>query len=402
MSTDRPMLPDLAARFAALDAILADHGWLWRPQPFKEARPGWCGRLPALGRELLALGDDEAAALAGDAAALIRLLARHVPAVAELETLIQLPQYGGLVPADPRGHLTWEIPGRKWAQIGAFAQAMGEARAPVLEWCGGKGHLGRLLGARQGTAVKTLERDAALCEAGRELARRARVEQSFVEADVLSPEAASHLPGRHAVALHACGDLHRTLLRRAVEAGIPALDLAPCCYHRTADKTYRPWSENARLELSREDLRLAVTETQTAAPSEVRQRDAEMAWKLGFDMLRREATGEDRYRPFKPVPKEWRKLGFEEFCRRLAAREGLALPAAGDWERYEREVWARQKETMRLSLVRHTFRRPLEIWLVLDMANHLASHGYRVEVGTFCAQEVTPRNILVSARGSSA
>jgi hypothetical protein len=388
-----------ARRFGALDTLLADHGWLWRPHPFKEPRPAWCARLPGLCGELLALADGEVAALAGDADSLIRLVARHIPALADLEALIQLPSLGSLAPAEPAGHLAWDVPGRKWAQIEAFAEAMGEARAPLLEWCGGKGHLGRLLGVRRGVAVKTLEWDATLCEAGRQLARRARVEQAFVEADVLALEAAAHLPGRHALALHACGDLHRTLVNRAAEARLPALDLAPCCYHRTAAKTYQPWSPAARLTLSREDLRLAVTETQTAAPGEVRGRDLEMAWKLGYDLLRRETTGDDRYRPFKPVPREWRRLGFEGFCRSLAAREGVVPPASVDWGRFEEAGWTRQRETMRLLLLRHAFRRPLEIWLVLDMANHLASRGYQVEVGTFCPREVTPRNILVSARG---
>lgn len=381
-----------------LDRLLAAFDWLRRPQPFKEARPEWCSHLPELAHGLLALSDGEVSGLAGDGAALIRLLARHVPALAELETLIRLPERSGPGLADPDPHLQRDIPGRKWAQIEAFARAAGGVRAPLLEWCGGKGHLGRMLAIRHGVAVETLELDAVLCEAGRELAQRARAGQSFIEADALGPDAARHLTGRHVVALHACGDLHRTLVRRAIESGVPALDIAPCCYYRTAERAYRPWSGRASLELSRDDLRLAVTETVTSSPREVRRRDMEMAWKLGFDLLRREVAGVDRYKPFKPVAKDWLKLGFEGFCRALARREGLMLPASLDWNRYLSEGWTRQREVMRLSLVRHAFRRPLEIWLVLDLANHLSDHGFAVEVGTFCPRHVTPRNILLSAR----
>lgn len=381
-----------------LDGLLAAHDWLWRPQPFKEARPGWCAQLPALAAELLALDDAEVQRLNDDDVALIGLLSRHLPGLHELAALMELPQRSGptLAPASPQ--VQRDIPGRKWAQIEAFAQAVGEVQAPVLEWCGGKGHLGRLLAVQHGQAVATLELDAELCGAGQVLARRAQASQSFIQADVLEAAAATHLPGRHVVALHACGDLHRSLVRRAVEQAVPALDIAPCCYYRSADKTYRPWSGQASLVLNRDDLRLAVTETVTSAPREVRQRDTDMAWKLGYDQLRREVSGEDRYQPFKPVARDWLKLGFEGYARALAAREGLALPASPDWGRHEQAGWLRQREVMRLSLVRHAFRRPLEIWLVLDLAGHLAAHGYRVELGTFCPRQVTPRNILLSAR----
>ena len=381
-----------------MDALLAEHGWLWRPQPFKEARPAWYGRLPELTEALLALGDEEVARLEADVGALTDLLSRHVPDLRALEALARLPERGGAKagPADHR--IQWEIPGRKWEQIEAFAGAVGPVRGPILEWCGGKGHLGRLLGAREGVPVGTLELDAALCAEGRDLARRAGVEQRFHNADALSREAALLLPGRHVVALHACGDLHRTLVERGVEARVPALDLAPCCYYRGAEKTYRPWSKSPLLELGRDDLRLAVTETVTSAPREVRQRVRERVWKLGFDRLRREVTDLDRYAPFKPTPREWLKLGFRGFCEALAAREGLALPPSLDWAGREAEAWRRHGEVVRLSLVRAAFRRPLELWLVLDLAARLADQGYRVEVGTFCARRLTPRNILLSAR----
>lgn len=390
--------PLSAQRLVILDQLLAAHAWLWRPQPFREVRPEWCGHLPELARELLALDDGEVARMEWDGAALGQLLARHVAAVAELEALARLPQRVPALPLVAAPHVQWEIPGRKWVQIEAFAQAVGAARGPLLEWCGGKGHLGRLMALRRGVAVGTLELDAGLCVDGERLAMRAGVEQNFVAQDALSTQAAALLPGRHVVALHACGDLHRGLVRRGIEAGVAALDIAPCCYYHMADKLYRPWSAVARLELTRDDLRLAVTETVTAVPRETRLRERERAWKLGFDLLRREVTGEDRYVSFKPTPKQWLNLCFQGFCEALAARQGLELPAHVDWRRLENEGQRRLGEVKRLSLLRHVFRRPLEVWLVLDLAGHLAEHGYRVEVGTFCAREVTPRNILLSAR----
>ena len=109
--------------------------------------------------------------------------------------------------------------------IDAFAAAVGEVRQPLLEWCAGKGHLGRLLGARWGVPVHSLELDAALCAEGQRLAGRLHLRQDFMAGDALAPRALAGSAGRHAVALHACGDLHRRLVAGAGEAGLPALDL---------------------------------------------------------------------------------------------------------------------------------------------------------------------------------
>ena len=46
---------NLAQRFRQLDTFLDDHAWLWRPQPFKQARPEWCARLPGLERFVFTL-----------------------------------------------------------------------------------------------------------------------------------------------------------------------------------------------------------------------------------------------------------------------------------------------------------------------------------------------------------
>jgi hypothetical protein len=224
------------------------------------------------------------------------------------------------------------------------------------------------------------------------------VEQRFKRVDALSAAVTGTVAGHHAVALHACGELHRSLLRESVSSDVEAFDIAPCCYYLGAGEVYRPFTRSLQLELSRDDLRLAVTETVTAVGREVAKRDQEMAWKLGYDQLRREQCGVERYLPIKPIKKAWLGEDFAAFCRRLAEREKRVLPAQTDWGHYEQLGWQRQAEVMRLSLVRAAFRRSLEMWLVLDMANYIAANGYRVSLATFCSRELTPRNILISAR----
>lgn len=51
-----------------------------------------------------------------------------------------------------------------------------------------------------------------------------------------------------------------------------------------------------------------------------------------------------------------------------------------------------------LELVRGLFRRPLELWLVLDRALYLSENGYDVQVGEFCDTHLTPRNLMLLAQ----
>ncbi|MCG2577095.1 SAM-dependent methyltransferase [Dechloromonas sp. XY25] len=388
---------NLSDRRQRLDGLLQFFHPLWHAQPFREARPAWCEQWPALAAELLALPDDAVALLNNDSAAALALLARHLPEVADVLALTEVPAYPVSAARDHGTRWAWEIPGRKQSQIEAFASASRPGGSSVLDWCGGKGHLGRRLALEWGLPVHTLEIDTALCDEGEKLAHKAAVDQRFWRRDALAvadwPRA-----GQHAIALHACGDLHRRLLTQGCAAGVSHFDVAPCCYYRGVDQTYVPLHDQGGLTLTRDDLRLAVTETVTASPRLARQRDREMAWKLGFDAFRREKSGA-AYKTFKPVPAAWFRQGFGEFLQQMSVREGLpAEMAARSAERAEALGWQRQGEVMRLSIVRHAFRRALEIWLVLDLACYLESRGYTVDVGTFCPRQLTPRNLLISAR----
>ena len=68
-----------------------------------------------------------------------------------------------------------------------------------------------------------------------------------------------------------------------------------------------------------------------------------------------------------------------------------------DWPALEDAGWQRLAQVRNLELVRGLFRRPLELWLLLDRALFLEEQGYQVRLGTFCAHELTPRNLLLLA-----
>ena len=360
--------------------------------------PTWCVEAPQLTARLNALTDPQLHTLLSEPDVLTHFMAQHMPTLDQLWSASHVPACDVGAPPTVDGHFIRDIPGRKWQQIEAFAQACRPVDAPLLDWCGGKGHLGRLLGRTGDRAVTTLEQNAALCEQGRLLASRARQAQDFIVADALAADSAMHLAGKHGVALHACGQLHRTFIRAAIDQQAPAIDVAPCCYYHQAPKIYEPLGGASPIALSRDDLRLAVTETVTSSARVIRLRDKEMAWKLSYDLLRREVSGHDAYVPQRPIPKAWLTYDFASFCSALAARDNLALPGTINWIAHEKNGWERQAQTMRLALARVAFRRSIEVFLVLDMALSMSHHGYRVRIGTFCDRKITPRNILISAR----
>ena len=385
----------LADRQRALDSLLAEFRPLWHAQPFREPRPDWCRQWPALATKLLALDDSEQSRLADDGEAAAEFVARHVGGLAEIAGLARIADCSHSSLPEHGPFWAYGIPGRKRAQIEAFVASAAPSGQPLIDWCGGKGHLGRLLALHWQIGVTTLEINRSLCTEGGRLAGRARVEQDFVAGDVMLPN--TRLPqGGHAVALHACGHLHRKLVGRAATSGLVALDVAPCCYHLGVAGDYVPLSGPLLTRVTGDDARLAVTESVTSAPRQRLQRDREMAWKLAFDAWRRQEGGE--YRNFRPVPASWMRGSFAEFMVLMTRREQLPEPDAHRMASLEERGWERQREVMRLSIIRHAFRRPLEVWLALDLAVLLENDGYSVSLGRFCERRLTPRNLLISAR----
>ncbi len=388
---------DTRHRFLQLQTMLSEHQDLWRPQPFHGRALAWRTQRPELAQAVDRLADDEVAWLETSPEALVAWVASHVSSLAVLPELVAVPELPRQAMAPVGPHFSWHIPGRKQAQIEAFAGHVIDPRAPLFEWCAGKGHLGRRLAVAHGQPVTSLEIDPLLVDECEVLARRARIAQEAVCADALLASSRAHVSGAHVVALHACGELHRTLVRHARDDGAHGYSIAPCCYHRWVDTAYVPLSDAASLALDGVGLRLAVTETVTAPGRERRALQRSQAFKLGFVALRASVSGH-AYQSFRPVPPQWSSLVFEDFCRRLAEREGVILPERLDWAHWAQVGYQRQAEVARDSLVRHAFRRAIELWLVGDMALALEAAGFAVTVGAFCERPVTPRNLLIQAQ----
>lgn len=384
----------------ALDQWLAVHGDIWRPAPFASPQPAWVARYPEMAEFLTSLDDQAVARFESNMPALVNELARWLPDLTVRDDLLNLPSLGDEPCPLPETRAV-DMPGRKREQAGAFAGALRALEYPVLDWCCGKGHLARTLAPFATSALEGYEWNPELVADGNALAERYGDPVTLHTQDVLD-EGLVWPARRHGVALHACGDLHRRLMVGAVDKRWPRVSLSPCCFHLTRHADYEPLSRQARKHsrnatLSRQDIRLAVRETVTAPARVRRQTGLNQVWRLGFDGLQRHVRGVNDYLPVPPHPSTMNHQGFEAFCRWAAAEKQIELPAGVDFSYWLAFGERRQRQVRRHELLRHLFRRPLEIWMVLDYALYFEEQGYDVRLGTFCDRALTPRNLLLDA-----
>ncbi|RBP82436.1 methyltransferase [Marinomonas rhizomae] len=386
-------------RFESLDTWLKAHTQLWQFDTFARLGNPWQHAYPDLALYL------ENKSLEPESESFYAEVFRLCP---DLKTALNFAT-PNLFDQSPQRTPTYDLPGyvsvgikgRKWAQIQAFVSHTPNADNYV-EWCAGKGHLGKLLAFQDSNPVHSLEWQKSLCEAGEQEAKRLNISQTFTHADVLKGEGRSALANAHcAVALHACGDLHRKLIEQAVAANTAIVCISPCCYHLTQDSCYQPLSHAAQqsaLILRQTDLKLAVKEVATAGAREQRLKQLELTYRLGFDAWQRFARQQEDYLPVPSIQKALLNQGFVAFCRWAAEQKGLTdLIAKTPFEGFEVIGQTRYQQVQKLEAISQLFRPALEYWLVLDRAMYLEEHGYHVEVGAFCDKNLTPRNWMIRA-----
>ena len=386
-------------RFQLLDTGLKAHTQLWQFDTFACLGNPWENAYP----ELAALLIREKLAIESEAfyAEVFRICPDLKIALnfSKPDFLDEPPQR--TLTNDVPSYFTAGIKGRKWSQIQAFVAHTPKADN-YLEWCAGKGHLGKLLAFQDNKPVHSLEWQKTLCEAGEQDAKRLNLPQSFTHADVLKGEGRAALANTHcAVALHACGDLHRELIEQAVAANTSIVCISPCCYHLTQASHYQPLSQMAQqsaLTLRQADLKLAVKEVATAGAREQRLKQLELTYRLGFDSWQRSARQQDEYLPVPSIQKAILNQGFTAFCLWAAEQKGLLhLQANLPFEIFESQGQQRYQQVQKLEAISQLFRPALEYWLVLDRALYLEENGYHVEIGKFCDKSLTPRNWMIRA-----
>ncbi|MBB6520465.1 methyltransferase [Pseudoteredinibacter isoporae] len=391
--------------FANLCADLQVQKEYWQSNAFREPELAWRDHLPKLHTALLALDDGQLAEMESDNAILGKFIQRYLPGFKALLSAADcVPSLSLSLPEVPHEMRFFanHIPGRKWQQIQYFSAHMEGRGERFVDWCCGKGHLGRYIARSRSAEVLGLEWDPVLVEEGRAMSLSLKAGAMDLKCcDVLSSESTQHLTGKdHVLALHACGDLHRELLNAAVAESMQAVSIAPCCYQKIRAEKHRFLSRLGQeqvLELRRQDLHTIVQETVTA-PGAVRRRRIQLQqWRLGFDVLQRQLRGIDEYLSTPSLPQSALKLGFAGFCRLLAERRELPLTDEPDWDYFEKQGEQRFAEARRLDLLRLAYRRILEITVLLDQMLFLQEQSFQVELVEFCPKELSPRNLLINA-----
>lgn len=394
----------MSQQFQSLDSFLVETQAYWRFEPFlASAQPimPWVKTNPTLSQWLEQLSPQQISAYKQDTDALVADMSAHLPCIESIESWTTLPILANKGLTLSRG-VDNGVPGRKLDQILSMGGAAisDHHGSEWLEWCSGKGFLGRVLASQTKQKVTSFEFQQMLCESGQQEADKQGLPMQFVQGDALKPQAASALnPQQHAVALHACGDLHASLIDLATKKQLPAITLSPCCYHLVEGETYQALSTQGKasaLKLTRHELRIPLQETVTGGERVKRHRMEEMSFRLGFDLLMREVTKKDEYVPVPSIKKSLLADGFEAFCRWACDKKGFPLPEL-DFNYYLSLGVTRYWHMERMSLVQQPFRRALELWLVLDKANYMREQGYSVTVSQFCSRETTPRNLLIHA-----
>lgn len=395
-------MPELAAFFARLDQLLCSQQAFWRLQPLQLQHLPWTDARLLQRLEQLTLEDCEQI----DQSAVLQqqVFGDLWPALFTAD--VSAPPLYSAKGLKPPFWLATDIGGRKWQQILLFAEAAATSDLPVLEWCAGKGHLGRVFAQQFQRPVCSVEWQATLCDQGAAAARKLALPQSFVCRDVLQqPVADLFVARQQVVALHACGDLHRTALIHAAAAQSQQVHILPCCYHLQQAMEYQPISTTAqrsRLKLGKSELKLAVQGQVTGGERIRRLRQTEMLWRRAYQLWRAEITGDPHYQPLVSVAKHWFSGEFRAFAAYAASQHQLVLPADQDGRIYLEKAAPLLLTQRRIELVQHLFRRPLELWLVLDRALYLTEHGYQVQLRQLCDTMLTPRNLLISAYRTTA
>lgn len=391
-------------QFVYLDHCLTQYQQFWRFSPFH------CAALPwpesRLQQVLQQLTTTEVQQLEQDDASCRQFFSEFFPELTGLTPFAAADSgYPETSPTELPFWFSRDIKGRKLEQIQAFAAQMQQSALPVLEWCAGKGHLGRLVCFSQQRSVTSLEWQQALCLDGQQQAEKLNLPQHFIQADVLVEDARQHLISeQQVIALHACGDLHNRLLQLASAKGTVQLDIVPCCYHLISSESYQPLSAAARQSglgpLSRDELKLAVQAQVTAGERVARIRHLEVLWRLAYQELYQQMQGQTEYRPLASVSKHWFSGEFSAFAHWAAAQHQWQIPEHVDWDGYLQLGQQRQWLVRKMQLVRSLFRPALEYWLVLDRALFLKQQGYQVQIKQFCDYQLTPRNLMISGSKS--
>ena len=425
MSMDSLSHTDL---FDRLEHFLVRWFPIWGERPFHTWPPSWASRFPNLAQALFDLDQkisvteyQETRGLTLEKQVNLNWVRHLEPNLEELFLLhneIQnlfpspscsyvsssLQSYLNRYPYDFDG-----VKHRKQNQVKALLSTLSTPPSSFLEWCGGKGHLATLLSGYWQRQGGCLELDPKLTQAGQDrLHSRPHCDLTYYTCDALSPQALDILSlYPHVIALHACGPLHRRLIENAHLEHLKAITLIPCCYcldHTPTTLQNREYP----FPIDEHTLKLATLQRVIVSPRRDSLRIRSMALRLAFSQLHAHYLPQLTHSTPSTLPSLGRHLLRQSsqdvwltFAQKLnlphSFQDTLKNLTITQVQRYEQHGWEALKARSPFEHLRHLFRLPLEMWLILDRALALEGKGYTVSIDRFCPIEISPRHFRITA-----
>jgi len=308
------------------------------------------------------------------------------------------------IPSLPREAASVDFPFmnvRKRGEVAAILRLLREVfsdLSEIVDVGAGRGQLTTRAAAALSVPTLGLERDPQRVAVATALAGNLPVR--FLTADVLSPTDNPLLslpakPDRLLMALHGCGELGDALIEAAVATRSSVL-LLGCCPQKI-----RGQQRDALLvggpSFPRKILGLANVLSRTEGiEGELRcalaTKEARLALRY---LLAARGTSVPAGEEMRGVNRRKANAGFAGFAQAVCAVRGLPLPTPSELAAAATQAHAHYLAQRRLSLPRSMLGRPLEIFLALDRARYLESHGYGVHVVELFPVATSPRNLAV-------
>ena len=195
---DAPLLSGdaLRERFLALDAFPLAQQSIWREKPFIQQQLHWEANYPELATWLRARSLADAEAAHGDPYS-ISAPQPFINWAQQAQQLAQLGSFAHLELNQRPLRMQSGIAERKWLQIEAFASSVHSGAEQTfsdtkqwLDWCAGKGHLGRYL-AWPNADLQCLEFNSQLVSGGHAISQKYLPQAQHTLCDVISTASAA-------------------------------------------------------------------------------------------------------------------------------------------------------------------------------------------------------------------
>jgi hypothetical protein len=385
-------ISEIQTRVRACGRLLSDHRTYWSIHPFEKDTFDWEHTNPDLSLFLRSWTNEEVEAFE-------RCPHLHPKAPRELKEIASQCSELTKLPIlyreeiDLPASMSLHIKERKWKQIVSFISSLHPKNDAFVDWCCGKGHLGRVLSSLYSVPVYGLEYNMDLVEKGKNLALSGH---NLYCCDVLHDE----IPfvNGSLLALHSCGDLLERAMEVVVAQELSQCVLVSCCFHKIVHEERYPLSKSEGVHgfmLNRHELRIPSTFEHRASKTKKRRRRNDMRYRIALDLILRDLGLQKSYSSIPSVPDGWKDETLEGYIGKICVREKIVIPSSIDFGLYEQKAHKKLCMIRGLSSLRSLFSRVLEVWLNGDRALWLYEQGYDVEMGICMPEEITPRNIVL-------